>query len=130
MKFLLCLSLAAVVPALPEPGPSPAAAPAASDATAAPAVSAEMLPLAAALEQTAQPMTFEKAGLATIFYTLGKAYHVNVSVDPRITGTALLRFNGGTLHQLIDSLLEANDLYSEQRDNFLYIRRTRTEFYL
>ncbi|MFI5337941.1 MAG: type II secretion system protein GspD, partial [Opitutales bacterium] len=31
---------------------------------------------------------------------------------------------------LIDSLLEANDLYSEQRDNFLYIRRTRTEFYL
>jgi len=48
-----------------------------------------MLPLAEALEQPARPMTFEKAPLATIFYTLGKAYRINICVDPRITGTAL-----------------------------------------
>ncbi len=110
-------------PAMPPPAMPPAAMPPAAPPEA-------LLPLAAALEQPAQPMTFEKAAVATIFYTLGKAYHFNVSVDPRIAGAVLLRFNGGTLHQLIDSLLETNDLYAEQRDNFLYIRRSRTEFYL
>jgi len=89
-----------------------------------------VLPLAEALAQPAQPMTFEKTPLGTLFYTLGKAYRFNVSVDPRVTGSVLLRFNGGTLRELIDSLLESNDLYSETRANFLYIRRTRTEFYL
>jgi MSHA biogenesis protein MshL len=90
---------------------------------------AGMLPLEEALAQPAQPMTFEKASLATVLYTLGKAYHFNVIVDPRVTGTTLLRFNGGTLRQLVDSLLESNDLYSETRDNFLYVRKTKTEFY-
>ena len=127
---------AITLPGAVPPAPAPAALPTAPSTPPVPpaapptATPDPVLPLEEALEQPAQSMTFEKAGLATIFYSLGKAYHFNVSVDPRITGTALLRFNGGTLRQLVDNLLEANDLYAETRGNFLYIRRSRTEFYL
>jgi MSHA biogenesis protein MshL len=85
--------------------------------------------LDAILNGPAKPLTAEKANLAALFYTIGRTYGVTISVDPGITETALLRFNGGTLRQLLGNLLDANDLYMESRDGALYIGRTTTEFY-
>jgi type II secretory pathway component GspD/PulD (secretin) len=81
------------------------------------------------LDSPVKPLTSEKANLVTLFYTIGRTYGVNIAVDPAITGTTLLRFNGGTLRQLITTLLDSNDLFMEEKGAILYIKRTRTEFY-
>ena len=81
------------------------------------------------LDRPVQPLTSEKANLATLFYTIGRSYGVTITVDPHITGTALLRFNGGTLRQLLQTLLNANDLFMETQGGVLAIKRTKTEFY-
>lgn len=81
------------------------------------------------LDQPVKPLTSEKASLATLFYTIGRSYGVTITVDPKITGTALLRFNGGTLRQLLQTLLDANDLFMVPEDGVLAIKRTRNEFY-
>jgi type II secretory pathway component GspD/PulD (secretin) len=85
--------------------------------------------LDAILDRSVKPLTAEKANLAALFYTIGRTYGVTIAVDPAITGTALLRFNGGTLRQLLGTLLDANDLFMENQDGVLYIKRTKTEFY-
>lgn len=85
--------------------------------------------LDAILDQPAKPLTAEKANLAMLFYGIGRTYGVTIAVDPSITGTGLLRFNGGTLRQLLDTLLEAHDLFMESQDGVLYIKHTKTEFY-
>jgi MSHA biogenesis protein MshL len=86
--------------------------------------------LDAVLDRPVKPLTAEKASLATLFYTIGRTYGVTIAVDPGITGTALLRFNGGSLRQLLGTLLDANDLFMESQDGVLYIKHTKTEFYL
>jgi len=85
--------------------------------------------LDAVLDRPVKPLTAEKASLAALFYTIGRTYGVTIAVDPSITETALLRFNGGTLRQLLRTLLDTNDLFMESRDGVLYIKRTKTEFY-
>jgi MSHA biogenesis protein MshL len=85
--------------------------------------------LDAILDRPVKPLTAEKANLAALFYTIGRTYGVTIAVDPGITGSALLRFNGGTLRQLIGTLLDTNDLFMESQDGILYIKRTKTEFY-
>ena len=85
--------------------------------------------LAAILDRPVKPLTAEKANLAALFYTIGRTYGVTIAVDPGVSGTALLRFNGGTLRQLLGTLLDANDLFMENQEGVLYIRRTKTEFY-
>ncbi|WP_342751231.1 hypothetical protein OH491_27745 (plasmid) [Termitidicoccus mucosus] len=57
------------------------------------------------------------------------SYGLNINVDPDVTGTALLRFNGGTLRELIDALLETNDLFWTRKRNMFYVKRTQVEFY-
>jgi type II secretory pathway component GspD/PulD (secretin) len=85
--------------------------------------------LDAILGRPVKPLTAEKANLAALFYTIGRTYGVTIAVDPAIGGTTLLRFNGGTLRQLLRTLLDANDLFMESQDGVLYIKRTKTEFY-
>ena len=83
----------------------------------------------ARLDQPVKPLTSEKANLATLFYTIGRSYGVTITVDPQITGTALLRFNGGSLRQLLQTLLDTNDLFMETKGGEIAIKRTKTEFY-
>jgi MSHA biogenesis protein MshL len=101
--------------------------PLASISLAQPAVNAGNLD--AVLDGPVKPLTSEKANLSTLFYTIGKTYGLNIAVDPTIAGTTLLRFNGGTVRQLITTLLDSNDLFMEERGAILYIKRTKTEFY-
>jgi type II secretory pathway component GspD/PulD (secretin) len=95
----------------------------------APAEAAPPNGLDAMLDRPAQAMTAEKANLAALFYAIGKTYGITVTVDPNVSGTALLRFNGGTLRQLLGTLLDSHDLFMEQHDGVLTIKRTKTEFY-
>ena len=96
---------------------------------AAPASAASSSDIDAIMDRPVQPMTAEKANLAALFYTIGKTYGITVTVEPNVSGTALLRFNGGTLRQLFKTLLDAHDLFMEQHDGRLTIKRTKTEFY-
>ncbi len=96
---------------------------------AAPASAAPSSDIDTILDRPVQPMTAEKANLAALFYTIGKTYGITVTVEPNVSGTALLRFNGGTLRQLFKTLLDAHDLFMEQHDGRLTIKRTKTEFY-
>lgn len=84
---------------------------------------------ASILDRVTEPMTAEKANLPTLFHTIGKTYGVTITVDPNVKGTVLLRFNGGTLRQLLQTLLDSNDLFMESHDGMIAIKRTRVEFY-
>jgi len=106
--LVLSIVLGVIAPSRADPGPSD---------------------LTAALDRPVKPLTSEKASLATLFYSIGRTYGINLAVDPGVSGTALLRFNGGTLRQLLDNLLDANDLYMEEEDGILAIKRTKTQFY-
>jgi type II secretory pathway component GspD/PulD (secretin) len=86
-------------------------------------------PIASALKKEIAPWTFEHTPIDAIFYAIGRAHKFNITVDPDVKGESLLRFNGGTLGDLIQNLLISNDLYMERVGNFLYIKKYRTEFY-
>jgi type II secretory pathway component GspD/PulD (secretin) len=86
-------------------------------------------PIASALRKEIAPWTFERTPIDAIFYAIGRAHKFNITVDPDVKGEALLRFNGGTLGDLVQNLLISNDLYMERVGNFLYIKKYRTEFY-
>ena len=121
-RFLFGLLLLASLPALPVRADAPDGGTGPESPAAAPS-------LDTLLDQPVKPLTSEKATLATLFYTIGRSYGVTITVDPKITGTALLRFNGGTLQQLLQTLLDANDLFMEKQDGVLAIKRTKNAFY-
>ncbi|OAM91875.1 hypothetical protein OH491_28085 (plasmid) [Termitidicoccus mucosus] len=98
-------------------------------AAAAASVTEDTDPIDAILDARARPITFEGTEIAAAFYQLGRSYGLNINVDPDVTGTALLRFNGGTLRELIDALLETNDLFWTRKRNMFYVKRTQVEFY-
>ena len=81
------------------------------------------------LDSVASPASMEKAGIATIFYTIGRTYKFNVTVDRDVAGETFLRFNGGTVWQLLEYLTDQSDLYMELKDNRVHIRRTKTAFF-
>lgn len=124
MKIRHLLAFIALGPALTRASGQVAPAP-----EGAPAATSPVSDIDAILDRPVQPMTAEKANLAALFYTIGKTYGITVTVEPNITGTVLLRFNGGTLRQLIKTLLDSHDLFMQQHDGILTIKRTKTEFY-
>ena len=81
------------------------------------------------LDARAQAYTCDMTNLSTLFYAIGGAYHVNINVDPTITGQSQCHFNGGTLRNLINGILENNDLYMEQLDGQIYVRRLKEQTY-
>lgn len=81
------------------------------------------------LDQPAAAATIEKPDLQTLFYAIARAYRLNITVRPDVKGPGLLRFNGGTLRDLLLSLTEPNDLYLEETPTGIAISRTKTEFY-
>ena len=81
------------------------------------------------LDHVVAPLTAENANLPTLFHTIGKTYGVTITVDPNVKGTVLLRFNGGTLRQLLQTLLDSNDLFMEDHAGTIAIKRSRVEFY-
>lgn len=81
------------------------------------------------LDRATESMTSERANLSTLFHTIGKTHGVTVVVDPNVKGTVSLRFNGGTLRQLLQTLLDANDLFMEEHGGTIAIKRFRVEFY-
>ena len=121
-RILLAFATLAGLPAVPALANTPDGGPGADAPAARP-------DLETVLDRPVKPMTSEKANLATLFYTIGRSYGVTITVDPKITGTALLHFNGGTLRQLLQTLLDTNDLFMETQGGVLAIKRTKNEFY-
>jgi type II secretory pathway component GspD/PulD (secretin) len=121
-RILLAFATLAGLPGVPTLADTPGGEPGADAPTARP-------DLDTVLDRPVKPLTSEKANLATLFYTIGRSYGVTITVDPKITGTALLRFNGGTLRQLLQTLLDTNDLFMETQGGVLAIKRTKNEFY-
>ena len=81
------------------------------------------------LDSQAAAYTSDKAQVGTLFYAIGKAYKVNINVEQGIPDTYQEHFNGGTLRELIQGIVNANDLYTEQVDGTLYVKKTKVAFY-
>jgi type II secretory pathway component GspD/PulD (secretin) len=121
---------AAILPCLlfsAEPQPMPKAADS-SPALVTPVLAD--LPAYSFLDQPAQPMTTDEADMATVFYGIARTYHFNVNVDPALKGSLKVKFQGGTLRDLLNSIVEPNDLYMIEGEKSVSIKVFRTELYL
>jgi len=81
------------------------------------------------LDSQAAAYTSDKAQVGTLFYAIGKAYKININVEQGIPDTYQEHFNGGTLRELVQGIVNANDLYTEQVDGTLYVKKTKIAFY-
>lgn len=113
-----------------KPAPEPAVAVQSPQAPApVPAPEAPRSALDLKLDQPAAPYTSDEAPVSTLLYAISKAYGLNLSVEPGIEDRHQVHFNGGTLRELIDGIVNTYDLYTEQINGTLYVKRTKIEIY-
>jgi type II secretory pathway component GspD/PulD (secretin) len=115
-------SLAATVITAPAPALAPQPVP-------IPAPPIPRSSLDVALDSPAGAYTSAEAPLSTLFYAIGRAYEVNLNVEHGIDQKYQEHFNRGTLRELIDGIVDANDLYTEEEGGTLYIKRTKIAIY-
>lgn len=83
-----------------------------------------------ALDQLANAYSVSKEPIQQSFFLIGRTYNVAFVVDPAITGDVTVDVPaGGTVKQLVEAITTPRDLFYEERDGHVLIKRDKMVFY-